>query len=55
MKRVSNRCWEYKGFTVLKDSILLFPYIVYNDEGFSLEAFRTLEECKGYINKITGE
>lgn len=52
MKKVSSKCWEYKGFTILKDSILLFPYIVYDDEGFSLEAFRNLDDCKKFIDNI---
>ena len=51
MKKINSRCWEYKGFTILKDNILSFPYIVYDDEGFSLEAFNTLAECKEFIDE----
>lgn len=51
MKRISSRCWEYKGFTILKENYPAFPYRVYDDEGFVLEAFNTLAECKEFINE----
>lgn len=51
MKKIGSRCWEYRGFTILKDSTLLFSYIVYDDEGFALEAFNTLAECKRFIDE----
>lgn len=55
MKKIGSKCWEYKGFTVFKDNYLVFPYIVYDDEGFALEAFNTLAECKGFIDGKGGK
>lgn len=52
MKKIGERCWEYKGFTILKDTSLLFPYLIYDDEGFLLEAFRNLYDCKKYIDEM---
>lgn len=52
MKKVSSKCWEYKGFSILKeDTYSEFPYVVYDDEGFSLEAFRNLDDCKKFIDE----
>ena len=51
MKKIGERCWEYKGYTILKDTSLLFPYLIYNDEGFALEAFNNLTDCKKYIDE----
>lgn len=56
MKRINSRCWEYKGFTILKENIYPeFPYTVYDDEGFSLEAFRNSDDCKKFIDEIYKE
>ena len=51
MKKINSRCWEYKGFTILKENFVAFPYRVYNDEGFVLEAFSTLADCKKFIDE----
>lgn len=51
MKKISSKCWEYKGYTILKDTSLLFPYLIYDDEGFLLDAFNTIDECKKFIDE----
>ena len=54
MKKIGERCWEYKGFTILNEKeYFVFTYRVYDDEGFVLDAFNTLKECKEYIDEIT--
>lgn len=52
MKKKVLRFWEYKGFTILKENTFSgFSYVVYDDEGFSLEAFRNLNDCKKFIDE----
>lgn len=58
MKRINSRCWEYKGFTILKeDTYSKFPYIIYDRFGFALvgenfTGFPDLDNCKRFIDKI---
>ena len=51
MKKINSKCREYKGYTILKDTSLLFPYLIYDDEGFALEAFNNFTECKKFIDE----
>lgn len=52
MKKAGSKCWEHKGFTILKeDTFSEFLYVVYDDEGFTLEAFRNLDDCKKFIDE----
>lgn len=51
VKKISSKCWEYKGYTILKDTSLSFPYLIYDNEGFALEAFNYLTDCKKYIDE----
>lgn len=52
MKKISSKCWEYRGFTILKENRIDFPYRVYDDEGFPLDAFNALKHCRGFIDSI---
>lgn len=54
MKRLEKGVWEYKGNIIIKSEMAIydFPYEVYDDEGFCLDAFRNREDCKKYINDL---
>lgn len=55
-KKIEKNCWEYGGFTILKsDCFMDFPFIVYDSEGFSLEALNSLEEAVKYIDSLKNE
>lgn len=55
-KKIVRNCWEYGGFTILKsDCFVDFPFIVYDSEGFSLEALNSLEEAVKYIDSLKNE
>lgn len=59
MKKISSRCWEYKGFSIIKkDTYSESLYIVYDRFGFALvgddfEGFSCLDDCEKFIDKIT--
>lgn len=55
MKRIEKGVWEYKGYTIIKSEWVVydFPFEVYDDEGFCLDAFRNREDCKKYIDGLS--
>ena len=54
MKKIGTKCWEYKGYTVFYDNsgVHGFPYKVYDDQGFDLEAFSSFDECREFIDRL---
>lgn len=54
MKKIDTKCWEHKGYTVFYDnsSVHGFPYRVYDDQGFDLEAFSSFDECREFIDSL---
>lgn len=60
MKKISSRCWEYKGFSIhKKDTYSESLYIVYDRFGFALvgedfTGFPGLDNCRRFIDKIYG-
>lgn len=50
MMKVDSKCWMHKGHTVLYDSTCRFPYKVYDEEGFALNAFSSLDDCRKFID-----
>lgn len=51
MKKIGQGCWEYKGFTIFKEKTLIFPYLIYDEEGFVVEGFTDLGDCKKFIDE----
>lgn len=54
MKKIGTICWEHKGYTVVYDNsgVHGFPYKVYDDQGFDLDAFSSLDGCREFIDSL---
>lgn len=52
MRKIDRNCWEYRDYTIFCDDRCRFSYKIYDEEGFDLEAFSSLDDCRKYIDDL---